>query len=199
MSTFHLFVPGVLSGLGSTWARSFANRTHNPPKVIAIPYSYHAGVLGAAEPFNPGGFDLTVKDVADRLIRGAKECEIVRACGHSHGCMVLLTAMLRNPQIYLDRLTLIAAAVPDDCELSGLNTLAERDQLAELDILYSEKDTVLRDWGSTPGYGQLGLNGPRNVALHLREIITPLLEYQSDHGEYFCPPLVDKVYPFVTR
>jgi pimeloyl-ACP methyl ester carboxylesterase len=127
-------------------------------------FTYFDSVLGGPV-HDDQQADLIAADFAEAIGDGLT----IRAMGHSNGCRILAHLLIRHPALKLGELHLVAAAIPDDCEKSGLNDAARRGQIGKVVFYVSAGDEVL----GLPmiSYGDAGKVGPRNVCPELAAIL----------------------------
>jgi hypothetical protein len=191
-----LTAPGILTDQNDplAWFRQYASRfeIQDETEHTGIPYSYFADVAGA-----PPSLDSMADSIAGIIAPYISNGWHVDAVGHSHGCPLLLAALSRHAMLNFGTLTLIAAAADVDCDKNGINEIVRRKQVRRIQILYSRNDAVLAGPGTFPGYGQLGLRGPRNVSVEAGRIIETV-EFFGGHSDYFNRQNNERTYQLAT-
>ena len=174
-------IPGIFADQNDpdAWFRQFAAAYSEKPNQVGFPYSYFAGVVGADMSVDP-----MADEVANLLIRDAAidEADYIDVVTHSHGAAILLASLSRHKEARIRRWIGIASAVDCDCEKNGINAAIASGQVESIVLCQSLNDLVLAGPGMLPGYGQLGLFGPSNLAY---PVFINIQEFACDHSGYF--------------
>lgn len=191
-------VPGIHTDMEApnAWCRRYASRfeLEDETRQTGAPYLYYLSATAGMDD------DRTIEladAIAGLILEANHRGDTVDLAAHSKGCRISLLALVRHAEARVRLLTLIAAAAAKNCFQNGLNAIAARSQARKVQILYSLKDTVLRDHGHLPGYGQLGLHGPESPTQELVELMD-LVAYEGGHGDYFGGASDDRTYRLVT-
>ena len=165
---FSYFVPGIFDPLEDprTWDYQAQLWMHENGYGLSAGFNYFADILGGL---------LTRERYAamaasDLFAAQSAALAPIIAVGHSNGGAILTDCLRDHPNVRIDELHLIAAAVNADCDASGLNLIAGRGQVKRVVLYVSASDEVL-GLGPLVSYGTLGKTGPCNVSMALEKLL----------------------------
>jgi hypothetical protein len=180
MIRFTYIIPGILTELedARTWDYRAQAWLYRNGFGLAAGFNYHAGVIGGS-----ASLDRYAGVVASDLMAAAVAgFTPIVAAGHSNGCRILVRSLAEDAGVRIDTLHLVAAAVDRDCEASGLNSIARREQVKRIVLYVSPDDTAL-GFGPLFGYGNLGKLGPLNPSPELLRILERV-DGHCDHSDW---------------
>jgi len=172
-----LLIPGINQDLGSVagWAATLCRHIEKRQLGFAECFEY------AVNAFDQGIWAAKhTNQVATILSEWVNPGEEVVTFTHSHGCGLILDALLAHPGLGVYHMVLLAAAAPADYA-RHLNTLVNRGQVRKVDVWYSANDTALK-LAPLVGMGQLGLVGPKNMNPEARAR-TLARDHGGDHSD----------------
>lgn len=180
MTRFFYIIPGILTDFENpkTWDYQAQLWLRENGYGEAAGFNYQAGVLGGlASRKKYGG--MVSSDLRDANASGFTPIIVV---GHSNGCGIIAEGLSDHPDVFVDEIHLIAAAIDHDCDTNHLNAIAKRGQVKRVVLYVSPNDNAL-GVGPLLGYGNLGKVGPVNVSPELAGILVRV-DGDCDHNDW---------------
>lgn len=178
-----LLIPGILNVPWRLdgWTDDFVTLTNAHTPFKAQSFEYMAGPLTRLFRQQARADMITLK--ALEYIKADFRVHIV---AHSNGCSIACR-ILRNSEIQIESLHLIASASWRDFDANGLNEALMLDRIETVFLYGSDNDWSLKLGGNTRflhpiglGYGTLGLHGPENLMHVLKGRVKR--DWRNDYG-----------------
>lgn len=132
-----------------------------------------------------------VDRLADRIRRFSRPGRKLILTGHSNGGDLLRLAFQKHPDLRCHTINMIGSAAPARFDKNGLNDALRQDRVGYVNVWYDEADPALRvasAIGWLMGYGDLGREGPKEVAKLVRERVGLIHCPGWGHSGYFDEP-----------
>jgi hypothetical protein len=170
MTRFNYIIPGIFDTVDDPrmWDYQAQLWMHEHGQGLAAGFNYYTDIIGgvlARETF--------ARMVASDLLAAQKAGLSIRVICHSNGAGIICDALTGFPNLILDELHLIAAAIEDNCDKNGLNLAATEKQVGRIVGYVSSRDEVL-GLGPLISYGDFGKIGPTNLSPALAGIYSQL-------------------------
>ena len=183
----YLFLPGIKHKAqhSDSWVDHAVSWVHRYTEHRADKYEYESPAL-----FRWMGQAARVKDVV-RWCRREAGADIVLV-GHSNSAAIICDA-LRNPNVFVHSIHLIAGAAHADYEANGLNDAVAGGRVIAIHVYRSPNDGVLKKWAGLSrtlgkpfglGYGNIGYAGPKNMSEAANLVTTVVTDPTMGHSTW---------------